>query len=185
MEKRFLSADGYQRDCWRLSSVVRASRWKPDAVLALWRGGASAGVALHEFFKATGWDVRHYPLKCESYSGIGENSGEVKFSLGAEMLKLFSPGEKVLVVDDVFDTGRTAKAVVDLLSSVGVEPKVACVYWKREKSTVDIVPDYFSADVSGEWIVFPHEIDGLSAEEIKCKDAVLFECLERLGALPR
>ena len=177
MKKRYLSAQEFLHDCWRLASIVRKSPWRPDAIVALWRGGAGVGVAMHEYFKYTGWDVRHYPLKCSSYSAIGENSGEVEFFLKDELLRQFSKGENVLVVDDVFDTGKTAKSMKDVLSSSGVNSKIACVYWKREKNTVDIQPDYYAADMSGDWIVFPHEIEGLSIDEIGEKDPFLLKCL--------
>ena len=84
--KVYISADTFMLDSWKLASMVRKSGWKPDVLLALWRGGAGVGIAVHEFFKVTGWgSVRHYPLKCASYSGICENSSDVVFTLGAEI----------------------------------------------------------------------------------------------------
>ena len=132
-DKHYLSADEYLRDSWRLAADVRKSGWKPDILIALWRGGAAVGVSLHEYFKVSGWDVRHIPLKCASYSGIGENAGEVVFTLGEEIFGMLRPGDKVLVVDDVFDTGKTAKAVNERVAKTGAEMRLACVYWKPEK----------------------------------------------------
>ena len=167
--KTYLTADGFLLDSWRLAAAVKASAWKPDLILALWRGGAGVGVSVHEFFKATGWDVRHIPLKCASYMGIGANAGDVVFTLGDEIFGMMRPGDKVLVVDDVFDTGKTAKAVKARIDGAGAEMRMACVYWKPEKNRTDMKPDYFVRDVGGDWIVFPHEIDGLSAEEVRVK----------------
>ena len=106
-EKTYLSADEFLRDTWRLAAAVRRSGWRPDVMVALWRGGAPVGVAVHEYLKCAGWSVRHIPLKCASYTGIGENEGEVVFTLGEEVFGMLRPGERVLVVDDVFDTGKT------------------------------------------------------------------------------
>ena len=50
-DKHYLSADEYLRDTWSLAAEVKRSGWKPDILIALWRGGAPVGVALHEFFK--------------------------------------------------------------------------------------------------------------------------------------
>ena len=94
-DKHYLSADEYLRDSWRLAADVRKSGWKPDILIALWRGGAAVGVSLHEYFKVSGWDVRHIPLKCASYSGIGENAGEVVFTLGEEIFGMLRPGDRV------------------------------------------------------------------------------------------
>lgn len=172
-DKHYLSADEYLRDTWRLAAEVKRSGWKPDILIALWRGGAPVGVAMHEFFKATGWPIQHIPLKCASYTGIGTNEGKVVFTHGDIVFGMLRKGDKVLVVDDVFDTGKTAAAVKAELESKGVEMKMACVYWKPQKNITDMKPDYFVKDVGLDWIVFPHEIEGLTKEEIAVKDPVL------------
>ena len=176
-DKHYLSADEYLRDSWRLAADVRKSGWKPDILIALWRGGAAVGVSLHEFFKSSGWNVQHIPLKCASYTGIGENAGDVVFTLGDEIFGLLRPGDRVLVVDDVFDTGKTAKAVKARIDAAGAEMRMACVYWKPEKNRTDLKPDYFVKDVGNDWIVFPHEIEGLAPEELREKDPVLADLM--------
>lgn len=173
MPKTFLSADAYIEDCWRLADIVFTSGWKADVMIALWRGGAPVGVAMHEYFKVAGWDVRHTAIKCTSYTAIGENAGEVSFEYADEVLSSLKKGEKVLIVDDVFDTGKTALAVKTRLSEMGVDFRIATVYYKPEKNLTDIKPDYFVKDVSEAWIVFPHEIEGLTREEILFKNPVL------------
>ena len=52
-DKRYLSGDEYLRDTWRLAAQVRESGWQPDILIALWRGGAPVGVAMHEYFKVS------------------------------------------------------------------------------------------------------------------------------------
>ena len=176
--KQYLSANDYLHDNWRLAALIRKSGWKPDFILGLWRGGAPVAIAVHEFFKVTDWDVQHIPLKCASYTGIGENVGDVVFTHGDSVFGMFRSGDKVLVVDDVFDTGKTAAAVKSRMDLIGVDMRMACVYWKPEKNTTNLVPDYYAKDVGDSWIVFPHEIDGLDAGEVAQKDMVLAEILE-------
>lgn len=174
-EKVYLSADALLRDSWRLAAKVRASGWRPDAVVALWRGGALPGVAVHEFLKATGWGARHMPLKCGSYVAMGESAGVVQFSLLDETLASLGPGARALVVDDVFDSGRTIEAVAARMAEAGVEARFACVYWKRACNLTRMRPDYFVKELGDEWIVFPHEMEGLVAEELRSKDPLLAE----------
>ena len=176
-KKKYLSANEFLHDSWRLAAGVKASGWKPDILIALWRGGAAVGVSLHEFFKSSGWNVQHIPLKCASYTGIGENAGDVVFTLGDEIFGLLRPGDRVLVVDDVFDTGKTAKAVKARIDAAGAEMRMACVYWKPEKNRTELKPDYFVKDVGNDWIVFPHEIEGLAPEELREKDPVLADLM--------
>lgn len=177
-KKFYLSADAYVRDAWRLAAQIRKSGWKPDFLVGLWRGGAPAAVVIHEFLKVSGWETRHLPLKCASYTGIGQNAGEVIFTFGEEIFGLFRPGDKVLFIDDVFDTGKTAAAVQGEISKAkGVEMRFASIYWKVEKNTTTLKPDYYTAELGSEWIVFPHEIEGLTADEIREKDPLLAELL--------
>ena len=175
--KRYRSADEYLRDTWRLAAAVRSSGWQPDILIALWRGGAPVGVAVHEFFKVTGWNVRHLPLKCASYTGIGENRGGVEIVHGDIVFGMLREGDKVRVVDDVFDTGKTAEAVKARIEATGAEMRMACVYWKPQKNATSLKPDYFVKDAGLDWIVFPHEIEGLSQDEIRTKDPVLADLL--------
>jgi len=176
-KKKYLSADEYLRDTWKLAAKVRRDGWKPDWLVGLWRGGSPVAIAVHEFFKVTGWEVKHLPLKSASYTGIGENAGEVVFTLGPETFGMFKQGEKVLFVDDVFDTGKTAKAVHEHMRARGIEMRLACVYWKPGKNITDVLPDYYEKDIGDDWIVFPHEIEGLTKEEIVEKDPLLVELL--------
>lgn len=179
--KKYISPNKFQEDIWRLAAKVRSSGWKPDIIIALWRGGATVGISIHEFFKATGWKINHIPLKCASYTGIGENEGEVVFTLGDETFAMIKPSDKVLVVDDVFDTGKSAKAMKERLEKKGAQMKLAVVYWKSENNTTDLEPDYYTVDMGGEWIVFPHEIDGLIGDEIEAKDSLLAELYKEVG----
>lgn len=176
MKKIYLDAQDYLRDMWRLSRQILDSEWKPDVLLALWRGGAEVGVAVHEFLKFRDIEVSHMPIKCSSYTGIGTSNTEVKFEHADSILEKLVPGTKVLVVDDVFDTGRTAAAVHARLEARGCDMKMACVYWKPEKNVTQYKPDFYVKTLD-RWIVFPHEIEGLTKEEIMDKDPILAELI--------
>ncbi len=179
MEKKvYLDARDYLRDMWRLARQVLDSGWKPDVLLALWRGGAQAGVAIHEYLKVQGVSVRHLPVKCSSYTGIGQNSEEVTFECADSAFAQLTPGMKVLVVDDVFDTGKTTAAIHEKLNAKGCDMRMACVYWKPGKNLTQYRPD-FHVRTLDRWIVFPHEIEGLSPEEIAEKDEVLSALMAR------
>ena len=178
MEKKvYLNAQDYLRDMWRLARQILDSDWKPDVLLALWRGGAEVGVAIHEFLKVKGLPLRHMPIKCSSYTGIGTSNTEVKFEYADAVLAHLTPGTKVLVVDDVFDTGRTAAAVHEKMKALGCDMRMACVYWKPEKNVTQYLPDFFVKKLD-RWIVFPHEIEGLTPDEIAEKDIELAELMK-------
>lgn len=173
--KRYLSADTFQRDCIRLAKkVFNDSEWHPDLLLALWRGGAQPGVIMSEVFAFLGRPVAHSIIKCSSYAGIGERTNKVVFQNAEELLEAIPPDAKVLVVDDVFDSGKTAEAVKLRLKKADV--RIATVYWKPTERKVDFLPDYTVQELN-EWIVFPHELDGLTKEELYTKDPEIADIL--------
>jgi len=175
IEKRYLDANQYLADTFRLARLVLDSGWKPDVLLALWRGGAPVGVAVHEFLCYHHWQMRHFAVKCASYTGIGERQ-QVVFDHADDVFGSIVPGTRVLVVDDVFDTGGTAQAVADRLKEQGAEMRFAAVYWKPHANASHMKPDYIAAETDA-WIVFPHEMEGLTYDEIRVKNPALYALL--------
>lgn len=175
MTKRFLSADAFQRDCARLARMIFDDpTWRPDFILALWRGGAQPGVIISEVFAFLGRPLPHAIVKCASYApGIGKRTDSVVFQ-GADAILDSLVGKRVLVVDDVFDTGKTAEAALARLANS--DARVATVYWKPTASLVPFPPDYYVRETA-DWIVFPHELVGLTPEELRVKDPELADIL--------
>ena len=74
-------------------------------------------------------------------------------------------------MDDVHDTGHSIQQIISDIKSAckknTPEIKVATPYFKPDKNlTDDNVPDYYLHETN-KWLVFPHELDGLSIEEIE------------------
>lgn len=175
MNKRFLSADNFQRDCARLAKLVfDDTTWQPEFILALWRGGAQPGVIISEIFAFLGRPIPHAIVKCASYApGIANRTDSVVFQ-GADAILDSLAGKRVLVVDDVFDTGKTAEAILARLSQS--DARMATVYWKPTASLVPFSPDYHIRETA-DWIVFPHELVGLTPDELRVKDPELADIL--------
>ena len=79
--------------------------------------------------------------------------------------------KRVLIVDDVFDTGNTIKAVIEELrrrarDNMPEDIRVAVPWYKPERNETDLEPDYFIRETA-EWLVFPHELDALTPEELR------------------
>ncbi|HON42876.1 MAG TPA: phosphoribosyltransferase family protein, partial [Bacillota bacterium] len=72
-------------------------------------------------------------------------------------------GKRILVVDDVWDSGRTIVAVRERIERVGGEPRTAVLHYKPTHSAFpDLSPDYHAAEVDG-WIVYPWDPSRLAA----------------------
>ena len=176
--KIYITANDYLRDTFRLARKILDSNWVPDELIALWRGGAPVGVGLHEFFKYSGYAVNHHVVKCCSYTGIAQRRNCVDFEESGSLFDRIEAGRRVLIVDDVFDTGKTMQAVCRRLAGTGASVKVATVYWKPASNQTDFRPDFYLRETD-EWIVFPHEMEGLTPEEIRHKDPELYALLKR------
>lgn len=174
--KTYVSANDYLRDSWRLARKILDSGWRPDDLIALWRGGAPVGIAVHEFLHYHGLRPLHRVLKCQSYTGIETRAQRVVFENAEEVFASVVRGSRVLVVDDVLDSGNTARAMLGRLAPLGADARLATVYWKPNPAQAGLRPDYYVREIS-DWIVFPHELDGLTPEEAGRKDPVLSELL--------
>ena len=170
--KIFVSANEYLRDSFRLARMILDSGWQPEDLIALWRGGAPVGVSVHEFLHYHGLRPRHRVLKCQSYTGIQAHNHEVVFENANEIFRSVVRGSRVLIIDDVLDTGNTAKAVFERLAPFGAEVRLATVYWKPNQNQTKIKPDFYVRETD-DWIVFPHELDGLTPEEVERKDPAI------------
>lgn len=87
------------------------------------------------------------------------------------IIKKICHDDRLLIVDDVFDTGNTIVAVIEELSkrARGNTPediRVAVPWFKPTRNETDISPDYFLHETA-EWLVFPHELDALTPEELR------------------
>ena len=90
--------------------------------------------------------------------------------------------DSLLIVDDVFDTGRSIDAVINTLElkmrrNCPSQIKVATPWFKPNKNATSRVPDYYVHETD-DWLVFPHELDGLSVEEISADKGALARILE-------
>ncbi len=176
IQKFYLSANEYLLDSCRLARQILDSGWRPDDLLALWRGGTPVAVMVHEFLYYHGLRPNHRPVKCQSYTDINARSSKVVFECAEDVFASMRPGEKVLVIDDVFDSGHTAAAVLEKLLPLGVDVKLAMVYWKPNKNQTALRPDFYVRETD-DWIVFPHEMQGLTPDEVKLKDPVIYDLL--------
>jgi uncharacterized protein len=67
-------------------------------------------------------------------------------------------GKRVLIVDDVWDSGRTIMAVRDRVLDAGGNPEMAVLHYKPARTTFsDIRPDYY-IDETDAWIVYPWDV---------------------------
>ncbi len=175
-EKEFVQPHDLIRDSFVLARQVYDSGFVPDVLIVLWRGGAPVGVSIHEFLAYKGIETYHTVVKVVSYTDIAQRREPVIEHFDRVLAQIDSE-TRVLVVDDIFDSGSTMQAVVRQLRPRTEHIRLATLYFKPAANTTELVPDYFVRK-SDRWIVFPHELVGLTPEEILAKDSFIAGLLD-------
>jgi hypoxanthine phosphoribosyltransferase len=183
MEKIVLTAQGLLEDSFRLGLRVLKSGFDPTIIVAIWRGGAPVGMAVQEIIRYGGVITDHIAIRTSSYIGVDQRKTEVAvFGLNYVLNKV-APEDRLLIVDDVFDTGHTITAVIKELKEKarGNTPKdirIAVPWYKPARNQTMTKPDYWVHETE-KWIVFPHELDALSMEEMAAQRPALHALFAR------
>jgi hypothetical protein len=171
MEKHFITAQELLEDSFRVAAKVYDDGFRPNFIIGIWRGGAPIGIAVQEFFDFKKVETDHIAVRTSSYYGINQQSKEITVHGLHYIIENANADDSLLIVDDVFDSGRSIEALINQIKlqtrlNMPKDVRIACPWYKPKNSKVDIKPDYYIHE-SDEWLVFPHELSGLTAEEIK------------------
>ena len=176
---------------FRLGANVYASGFRPSFIVGLWRGGSAVGIYVQECLQTLGVLSDHIAIRT-SYQGAPDYARQFHSATpdiqvhGTQyLLDTLSADDKLLIVDDVFATGRNMLAVLDHLKSrlrrnFPEAVRIACLYEKPTQRKVSLKPD-FVLHQTDDWLVLPYEIQGLSLEEIKRHKPFVATLAERYG----
>ncbi|EAT12252.1 hypoxanthine phosphoribosyltransferase [Bermanella marisrubri] len=186
MDKVYISAQQLLEDSFKLAIQVYESGFRPDYIVGVWRGGAPVGIAVQELLHVFGVESDHIAIRTSSYTGIGERSKKVRVHGLTYLIKRIESEDSLLIVDDVHDSGLSIdQTIVDLKKACKKntpEIRVATPYYKPKNNKTDRVPDYYIHETD-EWLVFPHEIDGLTTEELRKNRPEMAYIADRIDAL--
>jgi hypoxanthine phosphoribosyltransferase len=180
MEKEFLQYDVVRNNALKLAHRIYHDGFIPDVIYVSLRGGAYLGNVISEYFKGIGREGRpiyYAAVVARSYTGIREST-QIKvegWTYAPEHLRI---GDKVLLVDDIFDTGRTINYLSAIILEKGIprqDLKIAVhdyKYFYDKDDQLPIQPDYWcrkhevSVKEEDGWIHYmSHELIGLTPEE--------------------
>ncbi len=170
MHKTVISAQDLLEDSIELGIDILESGFEPTLIIAIWRGGTPVGMALQETLAYCGLASDHIAIRTSSYTGVDQRGHVAVHGLNY-IIKKINYDDRLLIVDDVFDTGNTIKAVIDELrkrarDNTPDDIRVAVPWFKPSRNQTDLTPDYYLRQTE-EWLVFPHELDALSPEELQ------------------
>jgi uncharacterized protein len=170
VEKVFISAESLLRDSMELGMRIVNSGYQPTFLVAVWRGGAPIGIAVQEVLEYHGVHTDHIAIRTSAYTGIEQQSKVVRVHAIDYLVSRLSFEDQLLIIDDVFDSGRSLEAVIVELRrrcrrNLPDRIRIATVYYKPDRNHSSLVPDYY-VRATDKWLVFPHEVQGLTRQEI-------------------
>ena len=191
MKKRFLDEENLILDSLRLGVQVFDSGFRPTFIVGLWRGGSTIGIYVQECLQSLGVQTDHIALRT-SYRGqqqymerVTTAEPEIRVHGTQYLLENLNASDGLLLVDDVFSTGRSMEAVINRLSknlkrNMPQDIRIATLWQRSDFKQTTLKPDYFLHETN-EWLVFPYEMSGLDFTEIKEHKPWLAEILEATG----
>ncbi len=170
VDKTYITAQQLLEDSFRLAHKIFDDGFHPQFIIGIWRGGTPVGIAVQEYFEYRKLSTDHISVRTSSYYGINQQSKEIRVHGLHYLIENANADDKLLIVDDVFDSGRSVDALIKAIRkqsrlNAPTEMRVACPWYKPSKNSVGFEPDYYLHE-SEEWLVFPHELDGLEMAEI-------------------
>ena len=130
-----------------LASTVRKSGFEPEIIVGVSRGGSPPARVISDLLE----NPNVASVAAEFYVGVAETKGKPVIT---QPVSVSVKGKKVLVVDDVADTGESLRLVRSHLEEQGAtEVKTATIYYKPWSV---IIPDYYKKETRS-WIIFPWE----------------------------
>lgn len=170
-ERIYITAEELLHDSYRLGMQILDSGFRPDFIIGIWRGGAPVGIAVQELLEVANCPTDHIAIRTSAYSAPGNRADEVQVHGLGYMIRKLNHDDKLLIVDDVFDTGLSIDAVIKVLlertrRNMPDDLRIATPWFKPSNNRTERTPDYFLHETD-KWLVFPHELQGLSVDEIK------------------
>lgn len=175
MEKRFIEEQTLLEDAYRLAVQIYKSSYRPDFIVGVWRGGSTVGIYVQECLQYLGVETDHIAIRT-SYKGMDDylqklkDGTEIRAHGLQYLFENMNAEDRLLIVDDVYSTGRNVAAVIDRLQTkmrlnMSKDVRIAAPYYRSGFNLHNRQPDYFLHKYD-EWLVLPYELTGLAETEI-------------------
>ena len=166
-DKLIITFEQYTKIVEKLAVQIHKN-YKPTVLVGIMRGAAPIIDILSRILKLP---IAYIVIQSYSGKGIEDKQGKLMFAREISSLATDEDFNKVLLIDDLSDTGLTLNKSIEWLKSYGptkdfiTEVKTACL-WKKKSSTFE--PDFCAVKLDSDpWIVQPTEhYEELNIEEI-------------------
>ncbi len=142
----YLTWDRFLRVSGKTAEKIIASGFKPDFIVSLARGGWVFGRVLCDYLNVTellSLKVVHWGM-----TATPDGEAKIRYPFNIDMT-----GKKVLVVDDISDTGKSLMVATEFLAKMNPkEVKTTTLFYLTGSK---FTPDYFGEEMAWRWVVFP------------------------------
>jgi len=182
MIKEFLQFNTVRDNALKLAHRIYNEGFIPNVIYVSLRGGAYLGNVISEYFKIVHkgtHPVYYAAVVARSYTDVAK-ADKVKvdgWTYSPEHLRV---GDKILLIDDIFDTGRTINHLAQIILDKGIPRKDLKIavhdykYFTDKEPQLPIQPDYWcrkhemSIHDESSWIHYmSHELMGLTEKELE------------------
>lgn len=170
-ERLHITAEDLLHDSFKLAMQILDSGFRPDFIIGIWRGGAPVGIAVQELLEVANCPTDHIAIRTSAYSAPGQRFETVQVHGLGYMIRKLNNEDSLLIVDDVFDTGLSIDAVIQVLlertrKNMPSDVRVATPWFKPANNKTSRLPDYY-LHKTDKWLVFPHELQSMTIDEIR------------------
>jgi hypothetical protein len=182
MKKEFLQFDAVRDNALKLAHRIYTDGFIPTVIYVSLRGGAYLGNVISEYFKIVRMDahpVYYAAVVARSYTDVGK-ADKVRVDGWTYSPDHLRVGDKVLLVDDIFDSGKTINHLAQIIIDKGIPQKDLKIavhdykYFPDKPEQLPFQPDYWcrkhemSINDESSWIHYmSHELVGLTGKELK------------------
>jgi len=129
-----------------LAEKIKASGYNPDLIVGLARGGWCLARVLCDFLGVK--DLVSLKVEHWGITATPDGKAKLKYPFSMDLT-----GRKVLVVDDITDTGESMMISVNYIKSLN--PREVRTATLRHIEGSKFKPDYYAEDISWRWVIFP------------------------------
>ena len=189
MQKRYVEEQELLEDSYRLAVKIYQSDFRPDFIVGVWRGGSTVGIYVQECLQYLGVETDHIAIRT-SYQGHDDyfrqlEQGTQMRAHGLQYLfENLDAGDALLIVDDVYSTGRNVQSVLERLRektkrNMARNVRIAAPYYRPDAAAGNPAPEYFLQQTS-DWLVLPYELTGISRNELQAHKPWIVPLLDEL-----
>ncbi|TQV86209.1 hypoxanthine phosphoribosyltransferase [Exilibacterium tricleocarpae] len=175
MQKQFISPEQLLQVSFQLAVKIYESGFRPNFIVGLWRGGSPVGIVVQDCLAYLEIKTDHISLRTsyrgmESYGDMVDNRDRIRVHGTRYLFDRLNAEDALLIVDDVYSTGYNIEAVIERLRrktrrNMPADVRIAVPWYKPTHNRTGRVPDFYLHETA-DWLVLPHELNGLTAEEI-------------------